>query len=282
MKNDKREIAGARASIFWQGPNWEGEAAATIGDFKCDDASAGAALLNAICKEVKAAGTTRVLGPMNGDTWHSYRLVVDTDGSPPFLMEPQSKSQDLEAFKMAGFEEIARYFSAQTGVKEALGAPADLPEGIRLSNWDGSSPEAHFAQVHELSKKAFANNLFYQEIDLPAFLALYMPFVPLLKPDLIFTAHDTASGELVGYLFGIPNYGSSPEPDTVILKTYASLRRGLGHSLAYSFHERALNMGFTKVIHALIHDDNVSADRSRRHSGEVFRRYALMGRRLND
>ena len=45
----------------------------------------------------------------------------------------------------------------------------------------------------------------YSFIGLDAFLALYMPFVPLLKPDLIFTARDTDSGALQGYLFGKPN-----------------------------------------------------------------------------
>ena len=280
MTKETYQIEGARAAVYAETARWEGTPTAAIGDFRCDDAEAGATVLRQICDDLAGRGVTRVLGPMNGDTWHSYRLVVESDGTPPFLMEPQSRPADLAAFEAVGFTRIARYFSARAALRDAIGpAPAPL-EGIKIGNWDGTAPEAHFAEVHALSTRAFAGNLFYRPIDLDAFLGLYMPFVPLLKPDLIFTARDRV-GALVGYLFGIPNYGSGPDPDTVILKTYASLHPGLGHHLAHAFHTRAQELGFDKVIHALIHDDNRSADRSRRHGGEIFRRYALMGRRLD-
>ena len=69
------------------------------------------------------------------------------------------------------------------------------------------------------------------------------------------------------------------QPKTAILKTYASARSGVGHVLADTFHRTARDLGFTDVIHALMHVDNVSLERSRRHAGQVFRRYALMARR---
>jgi hypothetical protein len=40
-------------------------------------------------------------------------------------------------------------------------------------------------------------------------------------------------------------------------------------------------MGFTEVIHALMHEDNASRERSTRHKANLFRRYALMGRVLH-
>ncbi|MBV7392966.1 hypothetical protein [Mameliella sediminis] len=282
MSGEARKSDGARAKLYLDGPLWEGAPAATIGDFKCDSAEEGAALLRDLCGEMKAGGVTRVLGPMNGDTWHSYRLVTESDGTAPFLMEPKSGPHDLAAFEAAGFTPVSHYFSAHVAPETGIGPqPAPMP-GIEIANWDGSAPEAHFAEVHALSSQAFSGNAFYQPIGLQDFLALYMPFVPLLKPDLIFTARDTATGALLGYLFGIPNYGHGASPEQVILKTYASLRHGLGHHLARAFHIRARDMGFQQVIHALIHDDNASADRSRRHGGQVFRRYALMGRHLDD
>ncbi|WP_420325072.1 hypothetical protein [Mameliella sp.] len=282
MTKQLREGAGARANLYPEGPEWEGAPTATIGEFRCDSAEAGAALLRSICDEVRAKGKNRVLGPMSGDTWHSYRLVTESDGTPPFLMEPQSGPHDLAAFEAAGFSPLSRYVSARVAPEAGIGpAPVPIP-GIKIANWDGSAAEAHFAEVHGLSTRAFAGNAFYQPIGLEAFLALYTPFVPLLKPELIFTARDEDTGALVGYLFGIPNYGHGANPDTVILKTYASLRHGLGHHLAHAFHVGARELGYAQVIHALIHENNASADRSRRHGGEVFRRYALMGRVLDD
>jgi len=64
-----------------------------------------------------------------------------------------------------------------------------------------------------------------------------------------------------------------------VLKTYAGVRRGVGHLLAHHFHETAKALGCTNVIHALMHADNVSLVRSGQHGAQVFRRYALFGHR---
>ncbi len=108
---------------------------------------------------------------------------------------------------------------------------------------------------------------------------MYRPVIPLLKQELILFARD-ATGTLVGFLFGIPNYSEGPEPASVILKTYASLQKGAGHWLSYQFYVNAKAMGFDTAIHALMHDDNVSAVRSGLNGADIIRRYALMGRAL--
>ena len=84
--------------------------------------------------------------------------------------------------------------------------------------------------------------------------------------------------EYVG--FGLPNLMEGKLQRTAILKTYASTRPGVGHLLADTFHRAARDFGFTDVIHALMHVDNDSLKRSKRHAGKVFRRYAQMARRL--
>jgi hypothetical protein len=40
---------------------------------------------------VRSHGIGRVLGPMDGDTWHSYRFVTESDGSAGFLLEPPDR-----------------------------------------------------------------------------------------------------------------------------------------------------------------------------------------------
>ena len=85
---------------------------------------------------------------------------------------------------------------------------------------------------------------------------------------------------LVGFLFGLPDWLETTDGETVIIKTYASTLRGVGHLLADTFHRRALSKGFKHVIHALMHVDNISRERSARYGARIFRGYALMGRRL--
>jgi hypothetical protein len=273
------EDAGASLTLYPDGPDWEGSRMATIGKFRFGDADKGAALIRRACDRARASGAQGVIGPMEGDTWHSYRLVSDSDGSKPFLMEPTSAPAHAKALTSAGFAVIGRYLSARVSVSDALG-DAPEPGPLSVAHWDGTDPEALFTQVHELSVAAFARNAFYKPIARAEFLAMYMPVVPLMLPDLIWFAR-RADGSLAGFLFGIPNYAEGPKPASVILKTYASLEKGAGHRLSHAFHAAADARGYGEVIHALIHEDNLSAIRSRGHGAEVFRRYALMGRRFD-
>ncbi|MEM8795405.1 MAG: hypothetical protein AAGE61_07545 [Pseudomonadota bacterium] len=100
-----------------------------------------------------------------------------------------------------------------------------------------------------------------------------------MKQDLILFAR-REDGSLAGFLFGLPNYVEGADPKTAILKSYTSAERGVGHCLADRFHRAALSLGLTTTIHALIHEYNASLARSRMHSAEIFRRYALFGRVL--
>ncbi len=278
MTPEARSLGDASAKIWRRAPALDGRATAAVGSFRCASAEAGTALLAAIARDLAAEGFGALIGPMDGDTWHSYRLVTESDGSPPFLLEPASRPHDLAAFEAAGFAAVGRYFSARVAVNDAPGlAPAPLP-GLTIEAWDGADPEAHFAQVFDLSTEAFAGNAFYAPITREAFLAMYLPLVPMLRRELVLMARH--EGRLAGFLFGIPNYQEGRSPASVILKTYASLVPGAGHHLVHAFNLAALAAGYATVIHALIHETNASADRSRRHGGTVFRRYALMGRRL--
>ncbi len=270
---------GARLTVFRDGPPWDGVPTATVGRFHCDTALQGAALLTRACTDLSEHGAARVIGPMDGNTWNSYRLVTESDGSAPFLMEPQSGPEDLAAFEVAGFAPIGRFFSARVGL-DGMPNPAPAASDLRVEAWDGTDPEGSFAEVHALSCEAFSDNAFYTPLSRQAFLDMYMPFVPMLRPEFVLFARDGA-GACVGFLFGLPNYAEGTAPTSVILKTYASLRPGAGHALAHAFHAAAQAGGYETAIHALIHETNLSAQRSAQLGATTFRRYALMGRRLD-
>ena len=277
---EKIALDGARLTLYRDAPGWEGLATYAVGQFACPSAKAGAALLDHAATLARTEGARALIGPMDGDTWHSYRLVIKTDDRPPFLMEPSSKPQDTAAFAMAGFTPISTFFSASVPAAQVASGPQPLADGFQIAPWDGTEPEALFTQVHALSCAAFSKNPFYKPIALADFLPMYLPFLPLMKRELVLFARDEA-GALVGFLFGIPNYAEGPQPRSAILKTYASLKKGAGHALSSRFYAAAQDMGFTTIIHALMHDDNLSALRSGMNGAEVFRRYALMGRRLD-
>ncbi|PRY24868.1 hypothetical protein CLV78_10240 [Aliiruegeria haliotis] len=270
----------ASVTLFPEAPDWDGAPTMALGKFTCKSAEDGATVLTEASEAARRAGARRLLGPMDGTTWNSYRLVIESDGSAPFLMEPTSGPSDIAAFEGAGFAPIARYFSAGVALADMRNPPPGETD-IEVAPWDGTDPEAHFSQVYDLSLSAFAGNAFYTPISREAFLGMYLPYVPVLRKEFVLFARN-ARGSLVGFLFGIPNYAAGPSPDAVILKTYASLQHGAGQALAHAFHHAALDAGFTTAIHALIHETNTSAQRSAQLGAHVFRRYALMGRRLDD
>ena len=266
-------------AVFRDAPSWNGRRTAAIGRFRFGSEAAARAMLADAAATLSQEGFEAIVGPMDGDTWHSYRAVTDTDGSPPFLMEPVSGAHDIAVLEAMRFTPIGHYASLRVATRDAINdRPQELP-GIEIVNWDGERPEDFFREVYDLSVKGFSRNAFFKPISQSDFLGLYMPYVPFFKRELIFFARASA-GELVGFLFGIPDYAQGNQPTAAILKTYTSGIRGVGYRLVDAFHRSALRLGYPTVIHALVHEDNVSRDRSRRHGGEVFRRYALFGRTL--
>ncbi len=269
---------GASLAIYRDAPSLDGARTAALGQFACESAEAGARLIQVVIERLKGEGFGAVLGPMDGDTWGKHRLVVESDGRAPFLMEPSNPAHYVAAFEASGLEVVSRYVSAVRPANIAPGGSA-APAGLRLRAFDAARAEAELTRIHALSLSAFSSNHFYQPISLEDFLASYRPVLGAIDPRLVLLADDEA-GELAAFLFALPNYAEGQAPKSVILKTYASRVKGAGSMLANEFHARAQARGFSDVIHALMHESNLSALHSDKTGGKVFRRYALWGGRL--
>lgn len=279
MSAERITLDGASGNWHADGPPLDGRPTAALGKLRIPDVTAGRALLQTACERARYEGRAALLAPLDGDTWHSYRVVTETDGSSPFFMEPTSGPHDLEVLTAEGFEPVAHYLSTIATLDDAIGTPARPVDGITITQWDGSDADGLVRDLFALSSHAFSGNPFFKPIDFDAFSALYRPLVPLLDPRHVLFARDDEN-TLVGYLFATPNPMERADGPTVILKTYAATRRGVGFLLADTFHRRARDMGFRNVIHALMHETNVSRERSGQHGAHVFRRYALMAHRL--
>jgi hypothetical protein len=269
------ETPGASVKLFREAPSLEGQRTAALGAFACETAEAGGRAIREAMALLKAEGFGAVLGPMDGTTWGKHRLVVESDGRAPFLMEPANPAHYVDAFEQSGIRVVSRYVSAVRAADVQPSGSA-TSAGLRLRNFDPLRAELDLARIHALSLEAFADNHFYQPIALEEFLASYRPVLPAVDPELVLLLEDEAS-ELKGFLFALPNLVDGPQTKTVILKTYASRIKGGGSMMANAFHARANARGFTEVIHALMHENNLSATHSDRTGGKVFRRYALWG-----
>lgn len=274
-------LDGASARIYRQSPALEGLKTVAVGGVRIAEPDAGIALFENIKSKARDEGFQALLGPLDGDTWHSYRLVTESDGSPPFLLEPTSGPHDLAVFEKAGFIPVSRYVSATARLEDTIGPEPAKVEGVTVSAWDGKDGEEPIRHLFDMSSGSFVRNQFFTPIGFDAFMDVYKPIMPFVDPRQVLFAHDDR-GDLKGFLFGTPDHLAKDGKPAAILKTYASGMRGVGYLLADTFHRRALDLGFEKVIHALIHENNTSRQRSEMHGAKVFRRYALMGLKLAD
>lgn len=280
----------ARCSVWMnQLPDWKGHSPVAVGHFEAAGRGEGVALLHAVMGQLKEEGESFAVGPMNANTWNSYRLVVeDVDGRSPFLMEPFHPSFYTDAWREAGFEPLVNYVSGELPVR--LSADSRMTrvierlkaQGVRIRNFRAGEFDQELERIHAVSCVAFAGNHFYAPISLEGFRELYRPYRDRLVPELIFIAE--RKGETVGFLFGVPDYlqaARSGNMDTVIYKTVAILPNrelaGLGLWLTHIGHSTAERLGYRKVIHAMVTSQSRLGD-ARWEGFSKFREYSLMGR----
>jgi hypothetical protein len=272
-----REGFGCRASLWLQAPALNGEPTAAIGRLEVTTQAGATAFLKDLTEECRHEGARWVLAPLDGDTWHTYRLAVEGSQRPFFAMEPPAHPVMQAALLEAGFSPQLHYLSAEVPSSAdrtpRLGSTRMSVRPLNLQDAEGE-----LERMYRIASVAFQRAPLFTPITFEGFAALYRPALAKVMPELVLFAEDE-NGEAIGFLFGFPDWAAgTASPRAAILKTYATLKPGAGALLADAFHVRARQLGFATVVHALMHEDN----RSRRHShllgGSPFRRYALFAR----
>ena len=294
-EDDRLEIASARgrasASLWWtRVPPWPGEKLGVVGRFEASDREVAIELLERARFRLIAAGCTLAIGPMDGNTWRSYRFVSDAGREPPFFLEPSNPEAWPRWWSEAGFAPVAEYTSTIT---EDLAHQDNRIEsasrrleraGVTLRPLLVEEFDRELARIHTVSLAAFRHNFLYTPISTEAFVGQYQPLRERVQPELVLLAE--AAGEPVGYVFGVPDFAQAQRGEPVtqfIVKTLAVLPgrafAGLGAVLLARVHEHGRQLGYRRVIHALMHESNSSRNLSA-HYARTIRRYTLYKARL--
>jgi len=282
--------AAARCSLWWNHvPAYAQHRIGVIGHYAATSDEAAAALLAAAQERLRAAGCTLAIGPMNGNTWRSYRFITERGSEPMFFLEPANPPEWPSQFERAGFSSLASYFSA---LNKDLARPdprvstfekkiAEAGVVLRSANAD---LRRELKNIYVVSQISFQHNFLYTEIPEAEFIAMYDPVLPMAHPELVLIAEQ--AGECVGYLFAIPDFAlkaRGADVDTFIVKTVSILPhpdlRGLGTLLVARAQQLGREMGFRRCIHALMFENNVSLNISR-HYATVMRKYTLYSKDL--
>lgn len=283
------DVVVAGASVWWRHvPPLPGHTLGLVGHYASADADAGVRLLRHVTMELAAQGCTTVVGPIDGSTWRSYRLVVERGDLPPFFLEPDTPPEWPGHFRASGFEVLATYTSSIVDevpppsprlddVARTLDAAGYVVRTVNLTR-----ATAELDALYDVSVAAFAGNFLYTPISRAEFHEQYMAILPWVDPRLVLLAEHAE--RVVGYVFAVPDMlevTRSGRTSTAIVKTLAvnpaHAGVGLGGLLVERCQRAAASQGLTRIIHALMHETNHSQRISRRY-GTTCRRYALFAR----
>jgi len=283
----------ARASLWWTlTPQLPGKRAGILGHFAALDAGGAGEVLAAGCDELRRRGCDTAIGPMDGNTWRRYRLLTDRGMEPAFFLEPANPDEWPGFFEHARFTPLATYFSAMNqdlSVVDPRFAERlkRLEEaGVKIRQLDSSQFTQELRRIYAVSRESFQSNFLYTPIEENDFLAQYEPIKLHLRAELVLLAEQADTGAPVGFAFAVPDLAQARRGlpvDTVVLKTLAvspsHSSAGLGGALMSACQQAARQLGYRRVIHALMHETNRSLDLSRRYA-QPFRRYTLYARAL--
>jgi GNAT superfamily N-acetyltransferase len=280
---------GARLSLWWrEAPVLPTQRLGVIGHYAASDDRAAAALLEHATRRLAAHDCTLAVGPMDGNTWRSYRFLTEKGTEPPFFLEPSHPDSWPAQWRAAGFDTLASYFSALNANLDHLDPTVEnrgvrlRDSGIQLRPLRLEHLRDELLLLHDLSTKSFTANFLYSPLGPEEFLEQGLAMRERLRPELILIAEQIQ--EPVGFIFALPDWLQPPQAlDTAVIKTVAVVpcarQSGLGAWLVAQAQHAARSLGFTRVIHALMHESNASMKVSARYAS-VFRRYVLFGKSL--
>jgi hypothetical protein len=251
---------------------------------------------------LRRAGAGDIVGPMDGDTWHRYRLNAGPFDEPPFLSEPYNPPYYEALWTAAGFVPLERYYSKRVAPAAVVTfleekRRAALAAGYRLRSLEPKRFRDELRTIYELSRQIFSRNFLYTEIPEDEFYELYAGARGLIDPDLVLFAQ-APSGEDVGFLFAYPDrFGAVAamrgkrgllarlrflrhrhEADAVNFKTLGVLpdhrRAGVAAALFHEGHRRAVEHGYLFANHCLFREGNPSGELDGG-AGRVMRTYVL-------
>ena len=293
---NEHEKAGS-LNLWHNRPNYNGKTTSYIGNVNILEKyrKNETEIFNEIFENLKNDDIETIIGPLNGTTWNTYRYVTDKGHRSPFLMEPWNEDYYVKLFEKLGFKPLAYYISTvmenmnpvQRGhlsKKIEKLKKFGYYKDITVKSAENEDLITVLNKIYDLTIEAFKNNFLYSELDREIFLKMYMSYEDKIVKKFFKMLY--LKDELIGYVFGIPDYAElqyKEKVETMILKTIAISPKyngkGMGYILIDELVKEAEHSGYKNVIYALMHEKNISKNIGSL-LGDELRRYALFIKEL--
>ena len=294
---DENNNIGGSLHLWHNRPDYNGRKTSYIGNVNIHEKyrKNEEQLFNKVFEELKKEGIEIIIGPLNGTTWNTYRYVTEKGSRRQFLLEPWNEDYSVSLFEKLGFKPLAGYIST---VMEGMNSNGrknlnkkieklkkfDYYKDIKVESAENKDLLTVLNKVYDLTVEAFKNNFLYSELEREIFLKMYMSYEDKIVKKFFKMLY--LGDELIGYVFGIPDYaelGYKGKIDTIILKTIAVSPeyngKGMGYILINFLIEEAEKEGYENVIYALMHESNVSKNIGLL-LGNMLRKYTLFIKEL--
>jgi hypothetical protein len=260
-----------------------------FGNFECvNNKDISSRLFTELELEAQKLGGKKMVGPINGSTWDSYKWAVN-GFDKNYLTDLDHLPYYSELAVHSAYTVYARYHSqldnelSCDGEKFAHALQKASDAGFTFRNIDLAKYEQELVAMYSFCLDAFAGNFLYSPVSLQHFLSMYLPLKQLINPDHVILA-ESADNKICGMIFSLGNIFDKKEKGMVI-KTLArspgKATAGLGGLLSAMLYTRLRQNGYTYAIHAFMHEQNASQRLSVNFSGLPFKEYALFEKSLD-
>ena len=272
-----------------------------IGWYECSASeSTSDALLSNATSYLLKQGCTSVVGPINGDTWNSYRFNLTAE-KPIMPGDPYQPAYYVEYWKRFGFESKVHYQSdtAPTDLFE----PMTMEEGQELATqfnlnvaYYPHKPDAAFtAKMHQFYLACFENNPLFNDISLERYTELTEKLLQIFNPKHSLLVSDREGTPIAVTLSYEDVYHKLYEEGKLVDSEYATKKlliktiathpewrnKQIGTLMINLVHNLANQSGYDEIYHLLMFKENLSATKGKeKFVTKCVRRYALFSLEL--
>jgi hypothetical protein len=154
--------------------------------------------------------------------------------------------------------------------------------GLTIRNLHLNDLKSELIRIASFCNSAFADNFLFTPISLDTFVNKYLNLKEFFDATL-FLIVENGEGDIVGLFFPIKDY-TDPTGKRFILKTMARSKElplgGMVRFLGQKTIKKALEYGYSEVIHAFILKTNVSVEISGKFMGKPYKTHSLYGMEL--